>query len=91
MCWQAAQLEWEAQNLQVQGDKLAQLVVNQLDPMPLWYHQQEINQQEADHHKALQVVAEEAAAQKWQQQQLQQCQSQHYHHKQVHFLGVTEQ
>jgi hypothetical protein len=72
-------------------------VVNQLDPTPLWYCQQKINQQEADHHKALQaaaaavVVTEEVVAQKWWQQQLQQWQSQHCHHKQVHFLGVTEQ
>jgi hypothetical protein len=44
-------------NLQIQGDKLAWLAVNQLDPTPLWYCWQEINQQEVDHHKALQAEA----------------------------------
>jgi hypothetical protein len=50
---------------------LARLAVNQLDPTPPWYCQQEINWWEADHHRALQVevavvvvvvAAEEAVA-----------------------------
>ena len=39
---QAAHKEQEAKKLQEQGDKLARLVVNQLEPTPPWFCRQEI-------------------------------------------------
>ena len=71
-------------------DRLARMVVNQLEPTPLWFHRQEINRQEAAHCRALQeevvaaaaVVVEEAKA----REQTQQRQTCHRHNKQVHFL-----
>ena len=86
---QAAHKEQEAKELQEQGDRLARMVVNQLEPTPPWFCRQEINRQEAAHHRALQeevvAVAEEAKA----REQTWQCQTRHQHNKQVCFLVPT--
>ena len=65
---QAACKEQEAKELQEQGDRLARLVVNQLEPTPLWFHCQKINRQEVAHCRAfweeaiaVAAVAEEEA------------------------------
>ena len=84
---QAAYKEQEARKLQEQGDRLARLVVNQLEPTPPWFCRQEINRQEAARCRALQeeaaaVAAEEAKA----REQTRQRQSRHRHNKQVRFL-----
>ena len=82
---QAAHMEQEAKKLQEQGDRLARLVVNQLEPTPPWFRHQEINQQEVTHCRALQeevVAVEEAKARK----QTWQHQTRHQHNKQVCFL-----
>ena len=83
---QAAHEEQEAKRLQEQRDRLARLVVNQLEPTPPWFCCQEINQWEVAHRRALQeevaVAAEEAKAreQTWQRQ------THHRHNKQMRFL-----
>ena len=87
---QAAHKEQKAKKLQEQGDRLARMVVNQLEPTPPWFHHQEINRQEVARCRALQeevvaaaaVVVEEAKA----REQTWQCQTHHQHNKQVHFL-----
>ena len=87
---QAAHKEQEARELQEQGDRLARMVVNQLEPTPPWFCRQEINRREAARRRALQeevaaaaaVAAEEAKA----REQTRQCQTRHQHNKQVHFL-----
>ena len=80
---QAAYKEQEAKKLQEQGDKLARLVVNQLEPTPPWFRRQEIIRQEAARRRALQ---EEAAEEAKAREQTRQCQSRHRHNKQVRFL-----
>ena len=85
---QAACKEQEAKELQEQGDRLARMVVNQLEPTPLWFHRQEINRREVARRRALweeAVAAEEAKAreQTWQRQ------TRHQHNKQVCFLVPT--
>ena len=83
---QAVYKEQEARKLQEQGDRLARLVVNQLESTPLWFRRQEINQREAARRRALQEeVAEEAKAreQTWQRQ------SRRRHNKQVRSLVPT--
>ena len=89
---QAARKEQEAKELQEQGDRLARIVINQLEPTPLWFRCQKINRREVAHRRALQeaaaaaaVAAEEAKA----REQTRQRQSRHRHNKQVRFLVPT--
>ena len=87
MRWQAARKKQEAKELQEQGDRLARMVVNQLEPTPPWFRRQKINRREAARRRALQeeaavVAAEEAKA----REQTRQRQSRHWHNKQVRFL-----
>ena len=88
---QAAHKEQEAKRLQEQGDRLARLVVNQLEPTPLWFCHQEINQQEAAHCRALREEAAVAAEEAKAREQTQQRQTHHQHNKQVRFLVPTGQ
>ena len=89
MRWQAIHKEQEARKLQKQGDKLARLVVNQLEPTPPWFRRQEIIRREAAHRRALQEEAAVAVEEAKAREQTRQCQSRHQHNTQVRFLVPT--
>ena len=89
MCQQAAYKEQEARKLQEQGDRLARLVVNQLEPTPPWFRHQEINRREVARRRALQEEAAVAAKEAKVREQTRQRQSRHRHNKQVRFLVPT--
>ena len=86
---QAAHKEQEAKELQERGDKLARMVVNQLEPTPPWFRHQEINRREAAHRRALREEAAVAAEEAKAREQTRQHQTCHQHNKQVCFLVPT--